>query len=398
MSTPTPTRHADLERRLRAAADAVPSQPVPADAWVELQSRLATRDGRHSRRFLAAAAVVALLLALVGAAALLDDGPHSAGPAQGGSDGFWEPENYLGEPVTAETLTLGGQETRHELVLSDTTGKGPSLCDRYVGVADGSGSGGCTARDPHADDPSVAVDWVSGTTGSGDGTHGVVAGVDDRVMKVQVWMDNGNTVLADLKPAGWEGTKMFALTLPPGAPTPQRLVAYSDASGTVLQAVDLADLFGDEWLPGDDGCGDRPAPVTWTYLGDPDGTKESVSARLGFTSASLRIVTNAGTLDSSQCVGLRPRPLAAVSVAGSVVLVVTGPEVTGVHLRSPEVDVVADAVVPDRSSWRITVLRVRSPGELEDAELEADDGTGHVVQAGRLSDLRSTSPQNVSQE
>jgi len=159
MSTPTDTRHADLERRLRAAAEAVPSRPVPADAWVELQSRLATRDGRHSRRFLAAAAAVALLLALVGAAALLDDGSRSAGPAGGSTnDDFWAPENILGEPVVAETLTLGGQETRHELVLTDTDGKGPSLCDRYTDVASGSGTGSCTARDEHADEPGTAID------------------------------------------------------------------------------------------------------------------------------------------------------------------------------------------------------------------------------------------------
>ncbi len=58
-------------------------------------------------------------------------------------------------------------------------------------------------------------------------------------MKVQIWMDNGDMTLADLKPGTWEGTKLFALTVPADGPRPQRLVAYSDASGTVLQAVDL---------------------------------------------------------------------------------------------------------------------------------------------------------------
>jgi hypothetical protein len=397
--TPTETRHGDLERRLRAAVDAVPARPVPADAWVELQSRLATRDARHSRRFLAAAAVVALVFALVGVVALVHDGRNAAGPAGGSSgDDYWASENILGEPVVAETLTLGGQETRHELVLSDTTGKGPSLCDRYRSAADGSGAGGCTARDPDADRSEVAIDWLSGTTGSGD-LHGIVAAVDSRVMKVQIWMSNGDETLADLHPTGWDDTKMFALTVQDGnGPTPQRLVAYSDATGTVLQAVDLSTVFGHDWLPGDTGCGERPASVTWSYLGDPDGSKESVTARLGFASASLRIVTNAGTLDSSHCVNLRPTPLAAVSVAGSTVLIVTGPEVATVRLRSTGAPVQDDVRVPERSSWRLAVLRMRSPADFGTAELEAVDRTGHVVQVGRASDLRSPGRQHVTQD
>ena len=50
-------------------------------------------------------------------------------------------------------------------------------------------------------------------------------------MKVQIWMDNGDMTLADLKPGTWEDTKLFGFTVPADGPTPQRLVAYSDASG-----------------------------------------------------------------------------------------------------------------------------------------------------------------------
>ena len=77
----------------------------------------------------------------------------------------------------------------------------------------------------------------------------MLAGVDSRVMKVQIWMDNGDMVPAILKPGTWEGTKLFAITVPSDGPRPQLLVAFADATGTVLQSVDLGDRFGNGWLP-----------------------------------------------------------------------------------------------------------------------------------------------------
>ena len=134
----------------------------------------------------------------------------------------------LGPPVDVETGTINGVETTHQAVLSDQTGKGPSLCDRYVTANNEVGS--CTSREPDADKAAVAFDWLTGTSGSG-GIRGVLAGVDSRVMKVQIWMDNGDMVPAILKPGTWEGTKLFAITVPADGPRPQLLVAFADATG-----------------------------------------------------------------------------------------------------------------------------------------------------------------------
>jgi hypothetical protein len=369
MSAPTDTRHADLERRLRAAADAVPARPVATDAWVKLQARLATRDGRHSRRLLGAAAVVALVLALVGAATLLDDGSHDASPAGGSSgDEAWAPENILGEPVVAETLTLSGQETRHELVLTDTDGKGPSLCDRYVDVATGSGAGGCTARQERADDPSVAIDWISGSTGSGD-IHSVEAGVDSRVMKVQVWMSNGDEMLADLQPTGWDDTKMFALTMQDAhGPVPQRLVAYSDATGTVLQAVDLGHFFGHGWLPrGGKTCSGAPTG-TWPQPGT--GDTGGVGVALWGASASVSLPGTEGTT----CIALGQGSLAGLLRRAGHVVVVTGPEVVTVELRTAE-----EASVPGSS--RKVAPSAMSPFQVADVPEPPRNGAGYRIVA-----------------
>lgn len=377
----TDTRYADLEQRLRAAAGAVPARPVPAGAWVELQSRLATRDGHHGRRFLAAAAVVALLLGLVGAAALLDDGSPAGGPASGSGGGDpWATENILGEPVVAETLTMGGQQVRHELVLTDTDGKGPSLCDRFVS---GSGSaGGCSARDARADDPAVAFDWLSGTTGGGD-IHGVLGAVDDRVQKVQVWMSNGDETLATLHPTGWEGTKMFALTMQDAnGPVPQRLVAYSDATGTVLQTVDLADQFGKDWLCADGPCGSTVTGL-WPFPGS--GGPSDVQIRLGVATATISVSATPGNeVQTSQA--LRAGSLAAWQLEPTVLVVVTGPEVVMVQVhRDDEVVGEVKAAPSMGSPWLVAVLR-DLPADIADGtalvsgvDLVALDVTGHVI-------------------
>ncbi len=376
----TDTRYADLEGRLRAAGGTVPARPVPDDAWIELQSRLATRDGHHGRRVLAAAAVVALLLGLVGAAALLDDGSPAGGPASGPEGDPWAPEHYLGEPVVAETLTLGGQRVRHELVLTDTDGKGPSLCDRFVS---GSGSaGGCSSRDARADDPAVAFDWLSGTTGGGD-IHGVDGAVDDRVMKVQVWMDNGDETLVALHPTGWAGTRSFALTVPDTGPTPQRLVAYSDAKGTVLQAVDLPARYGKTWLTRHSACaGDRVAELV------PDGdTLPNAYVALGTDDAQMSIrLAPDDSVDP--CVErFRGTALAGWYPSGTLVAAVVAPEVVTVRLVRTDASggqtVLAEVtpVTAAGSLWRVAVLRVANQPQLDNAQLLALDSHGVLDQA-----------------
>ena len=236
---PTDTRHADLERRLRAAADAVPSRPVPADAWVELQSRLATRDGRHSRRFLAAAAVVALLLALVGAAALLDDGSRSAGPAGGSTnDDLWATREHprrAGRRRDPDARRPGdparARAHRHRR-------QGPQPLRPLRRRRDGS----APAAAPHATrTPTTPRSRSTGSPATRAATlHGVVA-ARRRPGHEGPGLDGQRRRDARRCCTPAAGRTPRCSPSPCRTPGPPRsaLVAYSDATGTVLQAVDL---------------------------------------------------------------------------------------------------------------------------------------------------------------
>ena len=218
-----------LRSALRSEAEGV---RLPSDPWQQNQRRIASAASGRSRRVLTVAAVVLALATFTGGVALLGGGGTGDAPASGTGDSF-SSQFLLGPPVEAETLTFDGVLTTHTIALSDMTGKGPNLCDRYETItadrgsgdssSGSSGGGGCTPRDPDADDAGVAFDWLMGTEGGGD-IRGVTAGVDSRVSKVEIWMDNGDLVLATLHPTGWDDTRMFALTTQsPDAPTAQRL-------------------------------------------------------------------------------------------------------------------------------------------------------------------------------
>jgi hypothetical protein len=311
----SPERTAQLERDLRAAARAFDDVPVSGDAWQQNQQRLAAGRGRQGRTLLAVAAGLVLVVAV--GALLLGGSPggNRTMPA-GGGDPFGD-SVVLGPPVDVETLTIGGVETTHQAVLSDQTGKGPNLCDRYG--TDAGASGGCSSRDPNADDPGVAFDWLTATVGGGD-IRGVLAGVDMRVMAVQIWMSNGRMTAATLLPAGWEGTQIVGLTLPADGPRPQRLVAYGDA-GRVLQSIDLPSRLGQSWLGGASRCATAdPQPLVNT------GGLPAVT----ITATHLGVFTNGrGTPD--QCIPLGSS-LQGFRSGRDLVLIVP-PEVLGVRLE-----------------------------------------------------------------
>jgi hypothetical protein len=364
-----------LERELLEARAHFDEVPVSPDAWQQNQHRLAVARSRRGGRLMAvAAAVVAVVLLGALVATLADQGPDRGAPGGGGSGGSddpWLTENILGEPQQVETLRLDGRDMVHELVLTDTDGSGPQLCDRFTTLENDGGAGGCTPRQPDADDSSVAVDWISGTTGSGDGLHGVVAGVDHRVVKVQVWMDNGDMTLAELHPTGWEGTRMLAFTSPPGAPVPQRLVAYSDALGTVLQAVDLAHLFGESWLPiQQPACAGVQQGAAASFAGGVTVQASSVAAEISYTGPG------GGTREV--CRPMTEAPVAVVRT-GDELVIVMAPEVDAIRLDgrgrlgpSGPVERVGTTM------WRATVRPVQ--GLRAEDTLEFLDGSGAVLQ------------------
>jgi hypothetical protein len=368
----SPERIALIERDLRAAGRVFDDVPVTGDAWQQNQQRLTARRGRHGRTLLAVAAALVLVVA-VGALVLGGgNGGNRTLPGAGG-DPFGD-SVVLGPPVDVETRTIDGVATTHQAVLSDQTGNGPRLCDRYV-PATGTVSN-CNNRDPNADDPDVAFDWLGATVGGGD-IRGVLAGVDSRVSQVRIWMSNGDQTLARLKPAGWEGTQIFGLTVPAAGPRPQRLVAYGRPG--VLQTVDLVSLLGAGWLPQDDVCDRGP---TTTHLPEVQGL---VAA--GSIDARIRLQSMPEARDV--CLPLR-LPAQGVRAGLRSVVLVIGPEVDSIDLVRGDTTITSSyrppAPMPD-TMWRVAV--VTADRDLADSDVVlARDDDGNVLRSVRLSELR----------
>lgn len=363
--------HDKLERELRHAARSVDGVSVSSDAWQENQRRLRSAGTRRSRLARSAAGLVGVLA--IGAVAVLAQSGGDGGMPAGGSDDAFATQNILGEIVEAETLTVDGQRSAHEIVLTDTTGDGPVLCDRFVSDgAGGASGGGCTPRQPGADDVAVAFDWLSGTDGTGD-LRGVLAGVDDRVRRVQVWMHNGDLVLASLHPTGWEDTKMFAVTLTGDAPVPQRLVAYGRA-GQVLQAVELRTTFGPDWLPRVRACQGRAGVGGWPMPGA--GGPADVAIAFGTSDA---LVTAEG--HPPVCLDpLRAAALAGWTGINQRVVVATAPEVATVRVTSRDGVVAQTEPTPGTGSLlQGVVFSGLDESVLQSARLVALDASGQVL-------------------
>lgn len=350
--------HDQLEQRLRATKDSFDAITIAPDAWQENQRRVAAARASRTGWLLAAAAAVVVVLLVAGISLLGGRGPDSGPPASGGADDFWDPGNLLGPSVVAETLSVDGEQVPHEIVLSDTTGQGPSLCDRIE--ASRSASGSCTSREPGAEKEGVAFDWLSGTEGDGD-ARGVLAGVDERVTAVDVWMTDGGHVAPQLHPTGWEGTQMFALTVPADGPVPQRVVA-SGGDGNVLQTVDLPSRLGDTWLPRTrSACG-----------GDSGGSSPSPGVRIGLGTSDAFVTA---ARDTAVCLEpLRGSALAGWTRIGDRLVVVAWPETEHVRVMAGQ-SMVADQE-PGQGSGsplRVAVFTGLGEGALQRAEVVALD-------------------------
>lgn len=381
-----------LRSALRAEADGVRLSPDP---WQQNQRRVAVAASGRGRRVLAVAAVFLAVTTVAGGVALLGGGGPGDSPASGTGDSMsdvFSTENLLGPPVEAEMLTVAGQQTSHTIALSDVTGGGPILCDQYEQVvAEGadspdssSGSGGCTPRDPAADDDEVAFDWLMGTEGSGN-IRGVTAGVDSRVSTVRIWMDNGDMVLATLHPTGWDDTRMFALTTqPPDAPIAQRLVAYG-RDGDVLQAVDLAARFGNDWLPKRSACrGDGSVEGVWPIPGS--GGPDDVVVALGTTDSEV----NAASVPPVCLSSLSPKAIAGLTGISDLKVAVLAPEVDLVRVVDRDRTLQESVVGPAQGSpWKVHIVRGLSDDVLARAELVALDVHGTELDRQFLSRPRS---------
>jgi len=370
-----------LERDLRAARTSYDRVTASADAWQQNQHRLAATRGRRNRWWLGTAAALVAVALVGGAATLSGRGPASGPPAGGGDDPF-STQYLLGEPVELERVTIDGEPTVHEAALSDMTGQGPNLCDRFVSAS--SEAGGCTTRESTADDPKVAFDWLSGTEGGGD-IRGVLAGVDSRAAAVRIWMSNGNATAARLHPGGWDGTRLFALTVPASGPRPQRLVA-TGRDGNVLQAVDLPARFGDAgWLPARSACGDADATGVWPIPGS--GGPQDVTVELGTSDA---LVTGDAGITPVCLDRLSSSAIAGWTGFGDLVVAVLAPESDLVRVVAGDRTLEERVVAPAQGSpWRVFVIRGLSPDVRAKAELVALDVQGNELDREFLSQAAS---------
>lgn len=352
-----------LERDLRAAAHDFDDVVASPAAWQENQQRLAAHRSRRTRLGGAAAAGV-VAVALVGVALLRGGDPGTGVPAAGGDDPFATPYLLAG-PVTVETVTIGGTAVAHEVALSDRTGEGPQLCDRFVGV---DGTPSCTPRAVSADDPEVALDWLTGY-GPESPRRGIVAAVDERVSSLDLWMSDGRRVRGDLRPGGWDRSRVVGLTVAPGTPVPQRLVAYG-RDGNVLQSVDLIARFGDRWLDQRSACASDPV----AELSSDGEQPPHADVAFGTTDA---LVTARPTADHDvqTCLGrLRGSAIAGQVSFGSVAVAVLAPETELVEVRVGSRTVAElKPLTASGTPWRVVVLRGLSVADLSRAELLAYD-------------------------
>ena len=361
----SPDRVLLLERDLRAAARVFDDLPVAGDAWQQNQQRLAADRGRRGRTLLAVAAALVLVVA-VGALVLGGgNGGKQTLPGSGG-DPFGD-SVVLGPPVDVETGTINGVETTHQAVLSDQTGKGPSLCDRYV-TASGSNGGmhlpgaGCRQSGGRV---RLAHRHLGQWRHSRRAGRRRLAGDEGADLDGQRRHGAGDPEARD-----WEGTKLFAITVPADGPRPQLLVAFADATGTVLQSVDLGDRFGSGWLPAGGKACAGTATGTWPQPGS--GDTGGVSVALWSSSAKVT-VTGSDTVGST-CLDLGPGALAGSVSLGGHLVVVAGPGVVTVELRST-----SGATVPGSS--RKVAPAARSPFQVADLPVPPPDPAGYRIVA-----------------
>lgn len=367
--------HELLEQQLREARSAFDGDPVSPDAWQDNQRRVAgSRPARrrHTAGWLAAATVTGIVAAGLGFSALQDDGPSAVQPASGpqratSEAGPFEQDHLLGPPVVYDEADPDTQAVRR-LALLDPDGNGPRLCAEYR--LEQSSATSCHAREEDADKGKVAFDWLGGTSGDGS-LRALIAGVDQRVDAVEVWLSNGRRQIVETHPSGWENHRLLAFSRTLDEGVPQRLVAY-DADRQVLQAIDLPDEFGGaEWLPTKSACDNDP--VVSVPAGEGPFPRAQVA--LGTSDVLVEVATTPSA-SAGGCLGLEDRPLAAALPADGYLVVVTAPEVSLLKIRTGDRTVDAEPTLAPGAPWAL--VRVALPPEVagQDIQLTAYDAPG----------------------
>ena len=366
-----------LEWDLRAAASAYDDVVVSSDAWQQNQRRLVTGHRRRSPWLAAAAAVVVLLL--VGGALLLRGPQHTAsGPPAGPAPRTTSPDGsiHLAGGVEAYRLKLPIGYAAVDVAASGDSSAPPArVCSMFTGEGKpgdfAAAKPVCASPEADALDSGVSIDYLT-TSPLQPTAHSwttVAGAVDSRATSVQVWLADGNTGSLPVTRLGDSKLAAFGYVNLGPQQRVQRVVAYG-AGGRVLQAIDLAQRLGNDWLPLGTRCNELSRPVELGVI------PVSVAAEPGF--AQVDVHTNA---DSARTVCL---PLTetgqGVKIDDRDAVLVVAPEVANVLPQGAGSHTIATqpASIPD-TIWH-TVLVHRMTGPFDPAAtFDLTDVNGQVL-------------------
>lgn len=377
----------DLETRLRddlrAAAEDVRVSP---DAWQQNQGRLGTDARRRGRMLQVAVGAVAAGVAAVVVVAVVPewDDAERQQPVTGATNatslatGVKVDEQQISATRRAElvmslSLTREGDESSRNVCAETMLFEGRSSIGAGTGVS-------CKSAERGAEHESVAIDYLNASEWRGG--RSLFGAVDERVATLTVYYSGGDLpdpgAMLDLRSLT-DGYRVFGLIDPDeNTPKPHRLVAR-DRDGGVLQALDLVDRFGEDWLPQRTACGSElPEQDGIPVYGQPSGP---IAIWLGTTDA--RVAIRHSFDDVSEICNEKLRSTAIVGgYAGQsgqgdkrgTIAVIVAPEVAYIRLYGTDMAEIPFKPRPaEGSMWRVVLEFVGSPEVAERVRVVAYD-------------------------
>ncbi len=400
----------DLETRLRndlkAAADDV---TIHGDAWQQNQHRIRAASVRRRTRLLsvrsaAAAAAIAVIAVAISLPAGQTESPQ---PAKSPSVTPSPTSTSFVTRVKADERSLpSGRVASLYVSLSysdDGPQAAPRMCDETsIATVDnrtGEASRGCGSPERGADSTAVAIDYLNASDWAGG--RSLSGGVDERVSSLTVYYSGAGGArtlqLHDLADA----VRGFGVLDPDDNDVkPQRLVARGD-QGEVLQAIDLVDRFGDDWLPQHDACTDDLLPDghVAVYPSRDKAKTADVAVWLGTTNARVSIRYSFDDVVEICIERLKPGAIAgayggaAVAVSASsavqpgVVVPVLAPEVASVTVEDQGRTRRWATSAVEGSPWQVVIAPIDASDRAAEVTVTAFDEAGNELQRATVEEL-----------